>query len=238
MTRCSSCLTEDCDRVVKEQSVRMVNYAYLVTCCEKERKRLQDAEDLKRAGIRQDRVAGLHRLSGIPEKFRDVKLSDFEITFDNGTAAKAAYNFAHGQTLNVLLIGNLGVGKTMLGCAALNHIINTRAVECRYIYTPDLFDMIRDSFDDPTLSKLRITEVCNLPCIFLDDPGVAKDSEWTQSLYMQIIDARYREKRPTFMASNEGMAKLEQILGARSMSRIVESFEIVGVKGGDRRLAR
>jgi hypothetical protein len=33
------------------------------------------------------------------------------------------------------------------------------------------------------------------------------------------------------------MTKLEQILGARSMSRIIESFEIVEVKGADRRRA-
>src|SRR5437660_5572277 len=115
---CPCCLTAECDQVMGSHRIRMTDKAaYEFIGCATEAKRQQENEDRKRAGIRSDIIVGLHRMSGIPEKFKDVTFADYELTLGNGAACKAAHAFAM-EGKSALIIGPRGTGKTMLGCAA------------------------------------------------------------------------------------------------------------------------
>ena len=240
---CTHCGRPDCDQWVTEHLIRMSgNKAYAVRCCMNEAKRLQDGEDLRQKGIRADMIAGLGRLVGLPERFKDADFSNFKITLENGEAVGAALNFVNGfvekkeTDRGIVFVGSVGVGKTHLGCAILNRLV-MQGVSCRYVYAESFLDLCRRRPQDQSeIGYLTLRAFCEERLIFLDDVGIGTDTEWTEAQYTKLLDARYREKRPIVLATNLGLEDLKKVIGERCLSRLIESNDIVEMGGEDRRL--
>lgn len=113
-----------------------------------------------------------------------------------------------------------GSGKTRLAISILNALIKKYKVEGFYITSKNLFDELRASFDTGNTQKV-LNEFLTIPVLILDDLGVEKVSEWTESTFTQILDVRMNQKLVTIITSNLTQEALDSIyIGGRVASRV------------------
>jgi DNA replication protein DnaC len=82
--------------------------------------------------------------------------------------------------------------------------------------------------------------IVELDLLLLDDAGRANQTDWVSSTLFRIIDGRYREKRPTIVATNWPIARLrEQPAWAPLVSRLLDDGgRVIALTGADLRQSR
>jgi DNA replication protein DnaC len=118
----------------------------------------------------------------------------------------------------------VGTGKTTLAM-----LVSKLAVEAGHtvaIYSlPRLLARIRRTYDaeageDSYLAFFgRLTSV---DLLHLDDLGVEKRSDWVLEQLYAIVDERYEAQRSMVVTTNLDQAALEEQIGPRTVSRLVE----------------
>ena len=210
--------------------------------CQRAADQLRAQEETRRHGVLADRITGLRLLSGIPERFQDV-------TFETCLRYPAAHLLVQYAArlveqfdersktgYSLLLTGPTGSGKTLVGCALLNALI-LRGTAVRYLYAPDFLGLLRHHSDvEASLIEITFRELASVPCLFLDEIGLDKDTPFTEATYVRVIDSRSRSNRPTVYASNLGLADLERTISPRGLSRLLEFSDVVQADGPDYRL--
>jgi DNA replication protein DnaC len=144
--------------------------------------------------------------------FRAVK--DFAVSIDE--------RLAEGQGL--WLMGDVGTGKTTLAM-----LVSKAAVEggnTVAIYSlPRLLSRIRRTYDAEAGEQSyleffeRLTEV---DLLHIDDLGAEKRSDWVLEQLYAIINERYETQRSVVVTTNLSQEELEQQIGPRTVSRLVE----------------
>lgn len=121
----------------------------------------------------------------------------------------------------VALVGNVGVGKTMLMCAVANHLL-TKKISAMFVVAPDLIADLRSAQMSGGGMELeeKVYKLGSIPVLILDDVAKEKPSEWVQTQYFRILDARYRAKLPTLFTSNCSFDEIGEKLGEAVMSRL------------------
>lgn len=140
--------------------------------------------------------------------------------------------YAAGDRTGLVLVGNVGVGKSW----ALWKIHET------LIKGGFLGDMeIKTAYDlkrtlTPPIDTAAFDYLANADILALDDVGSIRVSDWDADHLMGLIDTRWSYQRPTLVASNTG--KLRDLLGERVASRISDNVHKVKMLGDDRRRAK
>jgi DNA replication protein DnaC len=129
-----------------------------------------------------------------------------------------------GEGRGLWLMGNVGTGKTTLAM-----LVSKAAVEAGRsvaIYSlPRLLARIRRTYDaeageDSYLQFFgRLTSV---DLLHLDDLGAEKSSDWVLEQLYAIVDERYQTERSMVVTTNLEPAELEEQIGPRTVSRLVE----------------
>jgi DNA replication protein DnaC len=122
------------------------------------------------------------------------------------------------------LMGDVGTGKT-----ALAMLVSKTAVEAGHsvaIYSlPRLLARIRRTYDaeageDSYLEFFqRLTSV---DLLHIDDLGAEKRSDWVLEQLYAIVDERYESQRSMVVSTNLAQDELEEQIGPRTVSRLVE----------------
>ncbi|WP_237757046.1 DnaA ATPase domain-containing protein [Salimicrobium jeotgali] len=153
---------------------------------------------------------------------------------------------------------NFGLGKTHLQMALARYIIENIRVRdelsdgslskhdrgCQVLCVSDVVfmeDLIQAKMSNDEGKKLQdlIRGACNADVLVWDDLGKAKWSESKEGMYYQIINERWRHKRPIIFSSNEAKGSLSDKIGYAASSRL---FGMTGkenlyeVEGQDYRL--
>jgi DNA replication protein DnaC len=135
------------------------------------------------------------------------------------------------------LEGDVGTGKTTLAMLVSKHAIE--AGHSVAIYSlPRLLARIRRTYDaDPSeLSYLEFfRRLTSVDLLHLDDLGAEKSSDWVLEQLYAIVDERYASNRSVVVTTNLPFDQLEDQIGKRTVSRLVEMCEKLPVYGGDRR---
>jgi DNA replication protein DnaC len=131
-------------------------------------------------------------------------------------------NLSDGRGL--WLTGDVGTGKTTLAM-----LVSKTAIEAGHsvaIYSlPRLLARIRRTYDDAAgeLSYLdyfkRLTSV---DLLHIDDLGAEKRSDWVLEQLYALVDERYVSNRAMLVTTNLDVAALEEQIGPRTVSRLVE----------------
>jgi len=161
----------------------------------------------------------------VPTDFEKVTIKSFDINLyscqeDRQIAAKAkriaAMYVQEFDNMNGLGKGlylyseEKGSGKSRLAMSILNALIFKYKIDGLYITTKSLLDEIKASFENNTTAK--VTEIFkNVPVLVLDDLGIETVSEWSESIYTQILDERMAYKRPTIITSNLNIYELNNL---------------------------
>ena len=174
---------------------------------------------------------------GVPKRYFDCKLDNFQTT---DVPRKKALRVAKGYTEKLVgsgeglfLTGTNGAGKTHLAVAVMRELILRDHLSCYFIKLPELLLDIRERIGNGASEKEVIQGYKDYDYLFLDELGVEKVSEWVlQDLYL-ILDGRNGALKPTIITSNLGLDEIEEHIGSRFVSRIVEMCKSVAMEFED-----
>lgn len=174
--------------------------------------------------------------SRIPLRYADVRIEGWEPA--NGQPRRIVETFcatwppAHPV---LLLHGGSGTGKTHLAIGAMRRIHEQHAQAARFWPVVDLIERFRSTFNDDsateTIESVK-AEMRRTPLLVLDDFGAHKSTEWAEERLFDLIDERYRDRRPLIVTTNLTVEQFPPRTKSRIASGMVAAFE-----GRDRRLA-
>ncbi|MCL1919297.1 MAG: ATP-binding protein [Peptococcaceae bacterium] len=144
-------------------------------------------------------------------------------------AWQAARDFVDGvlrdpHHIGLLYTGQAGAGKTYLAAAIANELIRqNRGV--LFVVVPDLLDELRATYDrkDKDVSEYDILDMAKtVPVLILDDLGSHNYTDWTRNRIYSILNHRVNEKLPVIVTTNLHPLEINQHLGERTSSRLVQ----------------
>lgn len=123
----------------------------------------------------------------------------------------------------VMVTGPVGCGKTFLACAAANALIDSGR-EVLFVIVPDLLDQIRASYDSSNQDTEHdlMDSARSVGVLILDDLGAHNYTDWVRNKLYTIINYRLNNRLPTMITTNLDLNELEQYLGQRTTSRIIQ----------------
>jgi DNA replication protein DnaC len=196
---------------------------------------LDDADDEARAcecretRLRRGRNRGV--ASVIPRKFQGVSFDRPPVSTEiNSTVVNAVRDWVKSLGANLeagrglWLMGDTGTGKTTLAMLVSKTALeDSRSVA---IYSlPKLLARIRQTYDaepggDSYLSFFeRLTSV---DLLHIDDLGAEKRSDWVLEQLYALVNERYEAQRSILVTTNLDEQELEEQIGSRTVSRLVE----------------
>lgn len=133
---------------------------------------------------------------------------------------------AEGRAL--MLMGEIGCGKTHLACAILQHLVRHEGRTGLIVTAESITQAVTDSFRSntgPSKSEL-IAELAEVDLLVIDEVGFhtpKPGKDFTPSLLHEVIDARYQRVRPTIVVSNQTPDRLQDFIGPRAADRLREN---------------
>lgn len=156
-----------------------------------------------------------------------------------------------GDTFGLLLIGNVGTGKTHLACAILNSVIDGMPIKINTEYemynpsktkSPFVFVTANDmclnlaNVYNDGLDVMDRYKKCKL--LIIDDLGSEKQTERSKEQFESIINYRYGEYLPIIITTNLTLQSVKAKYGDRIADRLKEICEIAQLVGESNRKKR
>lgn len=191
-------------------------------------------EDVARPCECRARMVSQARLRGIdsviPRKYRGVSFGRPPVTQIDDFVVRRVRSFCEDLEGNLdtgrglWFFGSSGTGKT-----TLSMLISKTALEAGRsvaIYSlPKLLSRIRQTYD-AEIGEQSYTEfferLATVDLLHLDDLGAEKQSEWVLEQLYALVNERYERQRSLIVTSNFEDDQLEEQLGPRIVSRLVE----------------
>lgn len=143
---------------------------------------------------------------------------------------------------NLILLGGVGTGKTGLGVALVREA-SLRGMTHRFGTAADILDAMRPRHDDASkpdtmAAEYALRSLQTVDLLLLDDLGAEKQTDWAAERLYLVINGRYERELPTIVTSNltiDQMTAMHPEMGARIVSRLLESYELIPLLGDDLR---
>ncbi|MBO8129114.1 MAG: ATP-binding protein [Peptococcaceae bacterium] len=124
----------------------------------------------------------------------------------------------------ILFTGPVGSGKTFLACCIVNAIVTSPGQQVLFVVVPDFLDQIRATYDDNNdyTEQQLLDSAKTIPLLVLDDLGAHHYSEWALQKIYSILNYRLNYSLPTIITTNISLDEMQEHLGERTASRIVQ----------------
>lgn len=123
------------------------------------------------------------------------------------------------------MLGQVGSGKTHLAAAAANYLL-AHGRRVLFLVVPDFLDELRNSFSGAEAETQSLLEAAKrTEVLILDDLGSHNLTDWTKSVLFSILNYRLNEGLVTIATANLNLAAMQELLGERSMSRLLTLCE-------------
>lgn len=168
-------------------------------------------------------------ISGFKKLYKLLYERDFIMTQE---AKSLILHFNTNQECeNVIVIGGTGTGKTSIMCTLSHLLIYTDQPRFDVHYMPKASQDFR-KFGDGALNVYTRGYAC------LDDVGSEQLGMYFGSkinISEELIELRYAQRLRTHITTNLRPEQLEENLGSRAYSRMVENSKLFVIKGNDNR---
>jgi DNA replication protein DnaC len=211
--------------------------------CKAEREaEIAEREKLNAERKEAERISKNVQEGNIEIDYQSLTFEDYRTeTPQQKRALEAVQDLMQGKKKKVVLLGETGLGKTMLGSLAVKYMGGK-------IYRQyDIATMIRQSYSfNAKKTELEIVEeLSSIPLLVIDEVGKVGNSEAVRNWFSAIIDKRHTRKLPLMlcgnlhfkqMCKNKGCPEcFENYFGNDVLSRLSQDTTIVIVKGKDER---
>lgn len=167
-------------------------------------------------------------------------------------ALKVAIDYVEqfpAQGRGLLFVGPCGVGKTHLSVAILEALIEEKSILGRFVDETDLLRRLQYSYSPGSDETERevLQPLRDADLLVWDDLGASRSTAWVRETIRMVINHRYTYDKATIFSTNRAVdlssglqqeEGLEERIGLRLYSRILEMCQVVPVKGPDARRSR
>jgi DNA replication protein DnaC len=199
--------------------------------CEFARRQEEQAERERRASelAKAELEAKLEQVA-IPVRFLGKTLDNFNAdTEPQKYALTVARDYLEnfGQYAKrgegLILSGMPGTGKSHLAGAILQGLLPQRVG--LYTTCMNIMRAIRGTWrKDSERSESEVLGIYgSVPLLVVDEIGVQYGTDGEQTILFDVLDARYRNMRPTILLTNQDRAGLKQFIGERAYDRLTET---------------
>ncbi|MBK8293817.1 MAG: ATP-binding protein [Solirubrobacterales bacterium] len=182
--------------------------------------------------------------SVIPARYRGVSFDRPPVTEINSTAVNAVRDWIDSMDTHLdkgtglWFEGGIGTGKTTLAMLMSKEVLK-RGHSVAIYSCPKLLARIRETFNagigEETYSEL-FERLCEVDLLHVDDLGAEKQTEWVLEQLYSLINERYEREKPMVVTTNFDLTKLEEQIGPRTVSRLLQmSHHVLDMPGDDAR---
>lgn len=211
--------------------------------------KVRSAEEVQRKAsaeqqMRSRRLKALRAAAGIPARYADASLDDYQTAQQGQAMVKAvcaAYADGWPEQLrkggSLVLCGMCGTGKTHLACAIGNTVMAQHLATVAFGSATVLLRQIKDTYR-PNSSRSEselLSDMVSPDLLIIDEIGAQRGTEHELQLLFEIINQRYAELRPVILLSNLTAEELEKFLGERVMDRFRECGAVLAFNWGSYR---
>jgi len=180
------------------------------------------------------------------ENFRTFSYSwyegeDLELMKRNVMEARLFIESFDTDFQNLLLLGDVGTGKTFLSNCIAKELLDT-CHSVVYLTAFELFDLLskaafgQDKSADAYRQSYPYIFDCDL--LIIDDLGTELPNSFTVSQFFLCINERILRRKSTLISSNLDMEALQGTYSERTLSRIISSYTIRQLPGNDIRIKK
>lgn len=187
-------------------------------------------EEFDQVGFRMDQVSTA-LAKRVPPMFAKAEVT-------NPAVATWVRDFlGGGQVPSLLLLGNVGVGKTFQAIGAVKAIAYGRArlgrgLHWRMTTHANFNAELRPKSDDSHVWALE--PYLRAELVLFDDLGAGQSTPWTVDCLHRMVDHRWSYELPSIFSSNLDGRELTLAIGDRLVSRLSDARQVV-IGGQDRR---
>ena len=236
----------DCGMSLTPTRQAMLNRViWVYPTCDCERRRLEAERQADAEARHRETVTRLLNVSGLGRRFIGKTFANFRIRPGTEEAYALARDYAdrfdHETAQGLLFLGNPGSGKTHLVSAIVHQLIE-REISCQCWNVPHLLTTIRSTFNRRSEEQDNEAEIrdriSRTRLLVLDDVGTEKVTDWVQTTLYDIINQRYEAMRPVIFTTNCSIDEIEEKIGEKTVSRILEMADLKEIVSPDYRKLR
>lgn len=166
----------------------------------------------------------------VPADMAEATFSELRRDYDNqkrviDAARVFTYELINKKNIgnNLIMVGPPGVGKTHMAMAIVNHAAESGLFAC-YLSTPHLIRYLHSAVrSDTALTVAGVLKLLAQPDVLvLDEIGRQQQTAFNKNFMWDLIDARYRNKKPIVTATNASMHELSDLLDPAAISRLTD----------------
>lgn len=196
----------------------------------------------------QEEIEDLYQTAGLAGLLREQTFDRFDLTVypaADQEHMRKVFEFCQGyaqqlmtgnQHENLLLLGEVGRGKTFLACAIANAAVAAK-LSVVYFTFSEFLDLLRlHKFGEDEDYRQGMQRLLEADLIVLDDLGAEKVTEFVAQELFNIINYRINTRKPIIVSTNLTPSKIEEAYGARIASRLIHGSRSLPLRGADVRL--
>lgn len=234
---CGKCKTRKESRIVAPIASDGGEQEVIVpVVCKCRKKELEEQRKKQEYKEQMQRIEQLRKSSLIESKFKNARLKSFKRTGQNEKLFKIAGRYVENfhqmyeNNQGILFWGAVGTGKSFTAACIANELL---AGMTTVVMTS--FVKILQAVQDFDVDEAAYMEKLNGPkLLIIDDLGTERNTDYALEKVYNVIDSRYRVKKPLILTTNLTLAEMQNetdIRYRRIYDRIFEMCYPVHVTG-------
>lgn len=176
---------------------------------------------------RMERIARLRNVSLMDEVFYNATFKNFDVNDDNKSVYNACIKYCKSfqdmfeENQGLLFYGNVGTGKSFAAACIGNYVMSC----FRPVVMTSFVKLLQQFSSFKCDEEGLIEKITDPDLLILDDLGAERNTDFALEKVYNIVDSRYRTKKPIILTTNLTLKEMKEntdIRYARIYDRVFE----------------